>query len=57
MKQVTLEEYIEKHGYTKKEWDETVAMLCDKGVGNGVFQDYNLLSLVIGWLCNYRSVA
>ena len=55
-KQVTLEEYIEHHGYTKNEWDETVDMLCKKGVGNGVYQDYNLLTLVIGWLSNYKSV-
>ena len=55
-KQVTLREYIKSYGYTEKEWDETVEMLCSKGVGKGVYQDYNLLQLVISWLCNYDSV-
>jgi len=55
MKQVTLEEFISHHGYTKKEWDDTVEELCKNGVGKGTYQDYNLLYLVIGWLCNYKS--
>ena len=55
-KQVTLNEYIEHYGYTRKEWDATVDMLCKSGVGNGTYQDYNLLTLVIGWLSNYKSI-
>lgn len=55
-KQVTLKEYIEHYGYTEKEWDDTVSILCSKGVANGAYQDYNLLQLVIAWLCNYNSV-
>lgn len=54
-KQVTLAEFIELNGYTAKEWDDTVGMLCSKGVAKGCYQDYNLLQLVISWLCNYKS--
>ena len=54
-KQVNLKEYIESYGYTIKEWDEVVSELCAKGIGSGNYQDYNLLQLVIGWLCNYNS--
>ena len=55
-KQATLKEYIEHYGYTIKEWNETVDTLCKKGVSKGCYQDYNLLTLVIGWLYNYCSV-
>lgn len=55
-KKVTLREYIEHYGYTIKEFDDCVDTLCKKGVANGAYQDYNLLQLVIGWLCNYDSV-
>ncbi len=54
MKQITLEEYIKLNGYTQKEWDDTVGELCKNGIGKGNYQDYNLLTLVIGWLCNYK---
>lgn len=50
---MTLREYIVKYGYTVEEWDECVGELCKKGVGNGCYQDYNLLQLVINWLCDY----
>lgn len=56
-KQVTLREYIALNGYTEKEFDECVGILCKKGVNKGAYDDYNLLYLVIGWLCNYNSVA
>lgn len=55
IKQLTLKEYITANGYTIEEWDETVGELCRKGVAKGCYQDYNLLQLVIGWLCNYKS--
>lgn len=55
MKEVTLREYIKENGYTIKEWDDCVETLCRKGVDNGCYQDYDLLMLVIGWLCNYDS--
>lgn len=54
--QVTLEEFIEHYGYSIEEWDKCVGELCSKGVGKGVYQDYNLLQLVISWLCNYKSI-
>ena len=50
---MTLREYIESKGYTVKEWDDCVGELCKNGVGNGCYQDYNLLQLVINWLCDY----
>ena len=50
---MTLREYITKYGYTVEEWDECVGELCKKGVGKGCYQDYNLLQLVIKWLCDY----
>lgn len=53
-KLITLEEYIKQKGYTKKEWDDTVDMLCKKGIAKGTYQDYNLLTLVIDWLCGYQ---
>lgn len=56
-KQVTLKEFIELHGYTVNEWDNCVNELCKKGIAKGCYQDYNLLQLVIGWLCNYESIA
>lgn len=54
-KQVTLKEYIQEHNYTIEEWDNTVGELCKHGVSKGCYQDYNLLQLVISWLCNYNS--
>ena len=56
IKQVNLEQYIESHGYTKEEWDKAVGELCERGVSKGCYEDYNLLSLVINWLCNYKSI-
>lgn len=50
---ITLKEYIEQNGYTIKEWAECVDELCKKGVGKGCYQDYNLLQLLINWLCDY----
>lgn len=55
-KQVNLNEFITANGYTRKEWDETVEILCKYGVAKGAYPDYNLLQLVISWLCNYESV-
>lgn len=52
----SLREYIKMHGYTVEEWDKTVGELCAKGVAKGCYQDYNLLQLVISWLCNYDGV-
>lgn len=54
-KQVTLKEYIESHGYTIEEWTQCADMLCKKGVGNGCYDDYNLLTLVMSWLYNFKS--
>lgn len=54
-KQVTLSEYIKHHGYTEKEFDACVGELCKNGVARGCYDDYNLLALVIGWCCNYKS--
>lgn len=54
-KSVTLREFISHYGYTLEEWDKCVETLCKSGVGKGAYQDYNLLQLVIGWLCNYDS--
>ena len=55
-KQVSLQEYITNNGYTVKEWDDCVSELCAKGVVEGCFKDYALLTLVISWLCNYKSI-
>lgn len=55
-KQVTLEQYLEHYGYSKKQWEETIDELEKNGISKGCFQDYNLLSLVIGWLINYESI-
>ena len=54
--QVNLNEFIKTNGYTIEEWDKTVEILCKYGIPNGAYPDYNLLSLVIGWLYNYESV-
>ena len=54
-KQVTLNEYIKNYGYTIEEWDAVVGELCKNGVGKGCYEDYNLLQLVISWLCHYKS--
>lgn len=51
---ITLKEYIEANGYTIEEWDECVGELCKNGVGKGYYQDYNLLQLLINWLCDYK---
>lgn len=50
---MTLIEYIEKMGYTKEEWQKTADELCTNGVGKGCYQDYNLLTLVMGYLYDY----
>lgn len=55
MKQVNLEEYISHYGYTIKEFDECFGELCKNGVAKGCYQDYNLLTIVISWCCNYKS--
>lgn len=52
---VTLREYITQLGYTTEEWDKCVGELCKNGIGRGCYQDYTLLTNVIGWLCNYDS--
>lgn len=36
------------NGYTEKEWNDVIDMLCSKGIANGVYQDYSLLALIIG---------
>ena len=51
---MTLKEYIEKNGYTIVDWSICVEQLCKNGVGRGCYQDYNLLQLVINWLCDYE---
>ena len=51
---MTLREYITKYGYTVEEWNACVEELCKNGVGRGCYQDYNLLQLVINWLCDYE---
>ena len=53
--QVNLNEFISLNGYTHKEWDETVSILCKYGIAKGAYPDYQLLQLVISWLCNYDS--
>lgn len=45
-----LKEFIIRNGYTFKQWTECVDELLDKGIPNGCFQDYKLLTLVIEWL-------
>lgn len=47
MNDKTIKQICEENGYTKKEWNEVVEMLCSKGIANGVYQDYGLLALVI----------
>ncbi len=55
-KQITLAEYLKHYGYSKEEWEEAVDELEKNGISKGCFQDYYLLSLVIGWLINYESI-
>lgn len=43
----TIKEICSEYGCTVKEWNDTVEMLCSKGIANGVYQDYALLSVVI----------
>lgn len=50
---MTLGEYIEKMGYTKQEWKKTADELCKNGVREGCYNDYNLLTIVIGYLFDY----
>lgn len=34
-------------GISAKDFKETVDELCSKGIGNGCYQDYNLLLIVL----------
>lgn len=43
----TIKEICEEYGCTLKEWNDTVDMLCAKGVAKGTYQDYGLLTIVI----------
>lgn len=43
----TIKEICEEYGCTIKEWNDTVDMLMQRGIANGVFQDYALLTIVI----------
>ena len=43
-----LRELIEKHGFTVEDYNQTIEQLIAKGVGKGCYQDYQLLSFVIG---------
>ena len=43
----TIKEICEENGYTKKEWNEAIEMLCSKGIANGVYQDYHLLAIIL----------
>ena len=43
----TIKEICQEYGCTIKEWNDTVEMLCAKGIANGCYQDYGLLMLVI----------
>lgn len=50
------EELIKK--YNSSDADKikaTVDMLCSKGIGNGCYQDYVLLTDVISFLCLFES--
>lgn len=49
---MTLRELIEKKGYTLNEYDDTIQMLCNKGVPKGCYQDYTLLMFVLELLTN-----
>ena len=53
--QITLSQYIKLHGYTRQEWCDTVNELCKNGI-DGSYEDPFLLSLVISWLKNYKSI-
>ena len=55
-KQVSLEQYIKHYGYTKEEFAACADELCKNGVAKGYYQDYELLSIVMGWLFNYSSI-
>ena len=55
-KQMSLEEYIKNYGYTKEEWNKTFEEIASNGIDRGCFQDFNLLTLVINWNCNSKSI-
>lgn len=56
-KQITLEEFLEKNQVTKQEWKKTVDEVLQKGISKGCFEDYDILTLVIQWLFNYKTLA
>lgn len=43
----TIKEICAEYGCTIKEWNDCVNMLCSKGIPNGCFQDYGLLTVVL----------
>ena len=43
----TIKEICEEYGCTIEEWNKVVAELCAHGIRKGVYQDYQLLTLVI----------
>ena len=51
---LTLEEFIKEKGYTVEDFNKTVDMLCSKGIANGCYQDYTLLTFVLEWLSNIK---
>lgn len=48
---MTILETALKEGYTKEQVKDCVDMLINKGVANGVYQDFALLALVIQKIC------
>lgn len=43
----TIKDICDEYGCSLKQWRECVDMLCSKGIANGVYQDYALLSVVV----------